>query len=413
MVVKRNLDEFRVFVGDLRTGVIDAFLPVDRASLKWGIRLNNPGSVDVSVPVRAKQLQRLDLRTLTTTTKQMLGVAFGDEILECGPIGSRNYNIETESLELKALGIWDVFDRRKNVPGSSLLPGANVPKSKIDVYRGHLGSIARELVRISIQDNPYGGDLPIVLPDNIPGTDHERHYKGYNLGWLGEDLRELTAVEDGPDIRFRPRFVAGTNQVEWVMEHGEVDILQQKGPDWRWDASTPYTPLSRLGVEQNGHEVAAFTWAPGSGQEVAMRLATAKNLSLIQAGYPWTEAERSSNNEESLAVLQRVANRGIADTARPWDQWTVEVRADHRPYLGQYLPGDWAVVRTPENHPILPAGELTRVRIMAVDGDSSRSVKLTVAPIQGRTPAQAPALVTTGLHPAETLYPSETLHPSV
>lgn len=410
-----NVDDgFRVFVGDVRTGTIDAYLPVVLSSLKWGQRLNAAGPVSVAVKARSKQARHLDLRTITTTTKQFLGVSYGDTILECGPIGARGYDIETETLSLSAVGLWNIFDRRKNVPGSALLPGANVPKSRIDVYRGHLGSIARELVRISIQDNPYGGDLPVVLPANIPGTAHERHYKGYHLGWIGDDLRELTKVDDGPDLRFRPRFVSGVdNRVEWVMEHGVVDILHQSGPDWRWDSSVTRSPVGKLGVDQDGTEVAAMTWAPGAGQEQAMKLAAARQLALVQAGYPWTESERTSNNEESQTVLQKVANRGLADTSRPWDSWTVEVRADQDPRLGSYLPGDWAVVRTPEDHPVLAGGELVRVRILAVDGGAGSSVSLAVAPIQGGDPAKAPALVSASLFPAETLSPSETLYPSV
>ena len=414
MVVNMAEDGFRVFVGDVRTGVIDAYLPVVRESLKWGQRLNAAGPIGVRVKAKSKEARHLDLRTITTTTKQFLGVSYGETILECGPILGRSYDIETESLELSAVGIWSIFDRRKNVPGSALLPGAVPAKSKIDIYRGHLGSIARELVRISIQDNPYGGDLPIILPANIPGTAHERHYKGYHLGWLGEDLRELTKVEDGPDIRFRPRFASGVdNRVEWVMEHGKVDILQQAGPDWRWDASVSRSGVGKLGVDQDGSEVAAMTWAPGAGQEQAMKLRTAQYLALVQAGYPWTEAERTSNNEESLTVLQRVANRGMADTSRPWDSWTMEVRADADPKVGQYLPGDWAVVRTPDDHPVLAGGEMVRVRILAVDGGAGAAVKLAVAPIQGGDPSKAPALVSGSLYPAETLAPSETLYPSV
>lgn len=114
-----------------------------------------------------------------------------------------------------------------------------------------------------------------------------------------------------------------------------------------------------------------------------MRLASDMDTSLVDAGYPWTEAEEAASQEEDMAVLQSLANRKQADSRHPWDTWSMTVRADVAPVLGEYLPGDWALVNTPENHPVLPLGGKIRVRILAVDGDASNDVKLSVAPIQG------------------------------
>ncbi|ALY09166.1 minor tail protein [Arthrobacter phage HunterDalle] len=377
---------FRVFVGDVKTGKVNATLPV--SSYKWGIRLNGAGPISATVRVASKEARRLDLRNLTSTLKQFIGVAYGDTILECGPIWKRKFNPKDYTLDLQGNGLWSIFDRRKNVPGAALRAigdplRVDPVKAKITVSGKHLGSIARELVRISIQDNPWGGQLPVVLPASIAGT-HTRTYYGYNLGWLGDDLRELTAVQKGPDLRFRPRFKAGSpDYVEWVLEHGSVDLLYQDGPDWKWDASVEHSSVADYGIDQDGTELAAWAWSPGSGQEEAMRLAAARNTRLVQAGYPWTETEQGSSQEESQTVLQSLANRTMADHALPWDAWSMVVKANAEPKLGTYLPGDWAQAITPMDHPVLPAGLRARVRMLAIDGDHSNNVSIAVAPIQG------------------------------
>ncbi|AZS09773.1 minor tail protein [Arthrobacter phage TattModd] len=379
-------DSYRVFVGDVRTGRVNATIPV--SDFKWGIRLNAAGPVTATIRTASEEARFLDLRNLTLTKKQFLGVSYGETILECGPIWKRSFDPKSYALSLQAQGLWSIFDRRKNVPGAALRaigdPARVAPAlASYKVQGKHLGSIAREIVRRSIQDNPYGGDLPVSLPADIAGI-HEREYFGYNLGWIGDDLRELTGVQGGPDLRFRPRFKAGDpSMVEWVLEHGKVDILQQSGPDWKWDASVEKTPVAEYGIEQDGSGMADFAWSPGSGQEEAMPVATARNLTLLRAGYPWTETEQGNSQEENFSLLQGLANRTISDHVLPWDAWSMIVKANGNPKLGSYLPGDWAKVRTPNDHPVLPPNREARVRLLSIDGDHTNNVSMGVAPIQG------------------------------
>lgn len=371
----------RLLLGDLRTGKIQATLPY--RSVKWGERLNAAGPLTATLRPFSEELARYDLRSLTATVKQFMAIEYGDHILEAGPIWDRPFDQDTWEVTLQGLGLWSVFDKRKNVNGDMLLPGAKVTEDIIQVNNAHLGSIAREWVRISIEDNPYGGDLPIVLPDHIPGT-HTRTVHGYNLGWLGDDLRELTKAENGPDIRFRPRRKPGNpTYIEWVMEHGAIDILEQDGPAWQWDVRVEQSGVAKLGVNQDGTGLGSLAWVPGSGQEEEMKLATQRDLTLVGAGYPWLEVEASGGDEESMTVLQSLANQKVADASNPWNTWTMTVRADVWPTLGSYHAGDWALVNTPENHPYLPTSGKVLVRILAIDGDGGNEVSVTVAPIQG------------------------------
>lgn len=377
-----NPGAYTLILGDTRTGRIHTRVPFE--SIKWGQRLNNSGPVSAVLRPHSKELSRLDLRSITTTVRNFIGVDYGGTILEAGPIWTRKYNPEARSLSLAGLGLWSIFDRRKNINWSAVNLGWAPQGYNVDATRGHLGSIARFLVEESIGTNPNGG-LPIVLPANIPGTAHTRTYHGFNLGWLGDDLRELTEVTGGPDLRFRPRYKAGVdNEIEWVFEHGQVDLLQQTGPDWFWTTATSKSPVLDYAVDQDGSDLAARVWTPGSGQEVSMRLAWAEDLGLVQAGFPYTEFEKGNTSEENMGPLQSLADRTLEDHRRPWDTWKIIVRADQRPTLGQYQPGDWAIVRTPDDHPILDPDELIRVRILSIDGSSNQSVSIEVGPTKSR-----------------------------
>ncbi|YP_010678201.1 minor tail protein [Arthrobacter phage Reedo] len=392
------VEGFQVFLANTVTGKVTSFIPPSKVS--WGMRLNGAGPVQATLKLTSKELQNLDVRMATMVLRQSLGISYNGTILECGPIWEQDYDAETEELALTASGLWSIFDTRKALPGNApgaALTSSDTPTKKpteavLSLKNLSLGSIARELVRVSIQDNPFtrpdgtnAGALNIVLPPSVAGT-NERNYMGYDLGYIGERLKQLTEVQDGPDIRFRPRFKEDDRTVvEWLLETGtaEAPLLQQTGPDWIWDTSVANSGVVKLGVKRSAAGMAARAWVPGNGQERNMKLGWSTDLSLVDAGFPWTETDVASKDVENQTVLQAAADRLLADSLAPWDEWNLQVHAEQAPRLGAYQPGEWAQVIVGPGHPMIPA-DTYRVRIMAVDGDHSETVKLTVAPIQGR-----------------------------
>ncbi|MCC9068791.1 hypothetical protein [Arthrobacter cryoconiti] len=318
--------------------------------------------------------------------KQFLGIAYGDTILEAGPVWKRAYDPAKETVQVTAAGMWSILDVVKALPWVALANNQSPAATSLDVVGKTLGSIARELVRISIQTNPKNPGLPIVLPDVLAGI-NERHYKGYTLPWLGELLKNLTGVQRGPDIRFRPRFRADdARYVEWVMETGTdtAPLLTQAGPDWVWDGTVEKSGVVGFGTVEDATNMASRAWQPGNGSAETMKLAWAQDTTLIDtAGYPWTETDAASKDVEDQSILQSNADADIAANRFPVEDWSVSVRADAHPGLGLYLPGEWAQAIIPENHPMLDAGRV-RVRMMSIDGDHTETVKIGLAPIIGR-----------------------------
>lgn len=383
---------YRVFVCNTVTGKIMADLVV--SDQKWGLRLNEGGPISVTIRPYAEEYQNLDVRGLTKPLLMSLGIAYDGRILECGPIWVRDVDADTGNLSVEAEGLSSIFDRRKAVRGDMLWWGAPVTGSALNIS-GSLGDIARELVRISLQDNPFGvGGLNVVLPP-VEGGSAFRTYPGFELGWIGERLKELTEVRGGPDIRFTPRFSADPTVVEWVMETGSTaePLLQQTGADWTWDGNAPDSGVVGFGHTEDAREMGSKAWVPGSGQERAMKIASANTLELTDQGMPWTEVDVKQDVEDQN-ILQDYADQLLDDSVFPWNTFKIKVRADQFPMLGEYLPGDWANIVIPDNHPTLMPGPV-RVRIMAVDGDGSNGVSLTVTPVQVTTPDNRGAGVTT------------------
>lgn len=392
------VDGYQVFLANTVTGKVTSYIPPSKVS--WGMRLNGAGPVQASLKVTAEEIRNLDVRMATMVLRQSLGISYNGVILECGPIWQQDYDADAEELQLTASGLWSLFDTRKALPGNA--PGAALTSAETPTVKPteavlkptnlSLGSIARELVRVSIQDNPFtrpdgsnAGALNIVLPAVASGT-NVRTYNGFDLGYIGERLRQLTQVQDGPDIRFRPRFKNDDpTVVEWVLETGSTaqPLLVQSGPDWIFDASVAESGIVKLGVKRDATGMAARSWAPGNGQERNMKLAWSTDLSLVNAGFPWTEIDSASKDVEDVTILQASADRLLADSLAPWDEWSLQVRADQAPRLGDFLPGDWAQIIVGPGHPMIEPGSY-RARVMAVDGDHSETVKLTVAPMQGR-----------------------------
>lgn len=408
---------YRYFVGDMKTGRITADLAL--SSVKWGTRLNGAGPLAATLRPLAEQSRRLNLRANTTPRKQFFGVAYGDHVLEAGPIWRRNLPPGGRELAITAAGLWSILDKRKLLNRAQIASGVRVQDSYFYVSGVSLGTMAAEMVRSQVDWSPDAA-LPIVFPDHVNGV-HENRVDGFSLPWLGEELRKLTARDGGPDIEFRPRYVGGdTSRIEWVMNTGTDDLplLVQAGGPHTWDGTVD-SGVEGFGVDEDGTTLADKVYVPGPGQERAMMLAGGYARTLLDDGHPFTERDESSKDVEDQGLLQGYADRLLGDSQDTWSTYSVSVRADTAPRLGTYTPGDVAALVTTADHPVLPGGRHL-MRIMAADGDHTATVKLTVAPILGddgdgsigesvsvNYPDNTPAL-----YPGDTTFPGPTTYPS-
>lgn len=368
-----------VIAGELRTGKILGTLAATESS--WSMALNDTGVVDATVRLKPMAAQpRRDLLSYVEPTRCFLAVVEGDDqVLEAGPIWKHAYDDETGALKIGASGLLSLFDHRKVV--RVLAPGERVQDTTVTYTGLSLGTIAKRLIELAMSH--AGGSLPIVLPPDEAGT-AARTYPGYELGWIGDRIQQLVEVDAGPDIALQPRMNPEHTHIEWVLRTGTnaSPLLTQTGADWQWDRGVPRGGLTKISVDVDATRTGARAWSIGSGTETALMLATVTDPARLAAGYPLLEVESSHTSVLEQPTLDAHA-AALADISRrPWQTWSVGVRANQQPHLGTYRPGDWSTVHVPDDHAYLAPGPY-RTRILSVTGDLTPKVTLKLAPTMG------------------------------
>jgi hypothetical protein len=238
----------RIILGDLLTG--RRILDVPYKAADWDLELNGPGTVKATVDLRDPSVAALDLGNSATPGKSFLAAVEGDIILEAGQILPTTYSRDDGTLTLTARGLWSYFDDRTLLPYIGDLPVVDPVSGESSAYSNsywsgmHLGTIGKRIIQQSLLWP--GGNLPIVFEADKPGT-NERRYTGAELNIIGQMLENLTGVEGGPDIEFRPRWSSDRLGVEWFYRSGDPR-LSSSGVH-RWNASIPESPINNLTVD--------------------------------------------------------------------------------------------------------------------------------------------------------------------
>lgn len=379
---------YRWYVGDLRTGKITR--SVDLVDGSWSLPLGDAGTLEGKFPLRSGEWP--DARSDAAVAKSFLAVAYVDEygtetFQEGGPIWKSNFDDETGELQIGAAGLASYWDSRKVIAALSV---GDDPASATVTYEGaQRGLIAKQLIQLA--QSHTGGNLPVVLPLDADlggaGSTYTQTYPGYELGWVGERLRQLSELgpteesAGGPEIQFVPRRRTDDPRfIEWVMRIGvePTMMLTQDGPSWVFDRTVPESPVRQLSVAADGTQIASRQWAAGQGEAEGKPIVWAEDLTLVDLGYPLLEDEATSTDTVATTeTLNAHAAGALEFSQRPIETWTLSVSRDGRPSVAQYSPGDWATVRV-SDHVFIPDGDY-EMRLLSKSGDSSDAVGLTLS----------------------------------
>lgn len=374
------------WVGDLRTGKL--VRQVDLSDGQWSTDVTGTGTLQGSFPLRS--LEWPDVRSDTASPKAFLAVAYiapdGTEtFLEAGPLTPGDFDDTTGVLALGGAGLSSYYNRRKVLP--PMAPGANPATQTVSYEAAQLGLIAKRLIELA--HTHLGGSMPVVLPDDADlggaGSTHVRIYPGYELGWVGERLKQLSEVDGGPEYQFVPRRRTDDPRfLEWVMRIGTDDtagLLTQTGDPWTFDRTVPESPIASIKVAKDTANRTYRSFAAGTGDAEGRLIGWEEDLSeVIENGFALVESEISaSDSTECLNTLESLASADLVKNARGYDTWTVHIDRDAKPHVGLLRPGDMCRVRV-TGHYYIEDGEHD-MRIVRMAGDASKLVELQMAPV--------------------------------
>jgi len=391
-----------ILVGEVRTGRRIATIPVSDAS--WSLIKGGTGTVSADIPLGAQEfkerehywsglfpgltiypslstypsaatstwrigegIQREFLTSLDPARCFMAAID-GDTVLEAGPIWPHDIPAGSNVLTVKADGLRSIFDARRvmGVIDSGYAAWGVTYKAM------SLGTIAKRLVQLSL--GQAGGNLPIVLPNDvlaIDDDDHRRTYKGSELASVNDRLKLLSGVLNGPDIEFRPRFTTDHQGIEWVMRTGTGadPMLHQPGADHVWDMRGNRGPLQGLAVSRDGGGMATRSWATGNDADLGMLMARVDDPDLTADGYPLLEIAESGSTVESQATVDGWAAGKAAGAARPTMNISASIRTDI-PGAERVWPGDFGLLYPPAGHylALLRPDSPYRVRVASMSG---------------------------------------------
>lgn len=373
------------YTGDLLTGKIATRLPLIQDS--WTQQLDDSSTLTGTV-VMSPDVQSMNPWSNAAPCKMWLGVTYIDPSgnenwIDAGPIWTCTYNDDTGQLTIGAGGLWSYWDHRKVMP---LLADAVSPATSSVTYSAlSRGTIAKRLVQLA--QTHTGGNLPLILPADVGAAndaDHTRTYNGYDLNWMGDALKALTGVVNGPEIAFVPQYQSDTRFIQWVMRTGlETDpYLHQTGADWIWDASTPKGGVFGTSVIRDGTGMGDEAWVKGNGDAEGSLIGHALGAKLTNLGYALFEVDIPNHDSvETLSTIQSYAEAALTPASTETIALTLKIHRDTSPTVAQVQVGDYVQFTNATNHRYLPPGTTVRSRIVQRQGDSSDLVTIQLAPV--------------------------------
>ncbi|WP_326565068.1 hypothetical protein VSH64_24820 [Amycolatopsis rhabdoformis] len=325
---------------------------------EWAAQVNDSGSWKITVPLDGGP-RTVRAREWCVPDKFSVAILRGAEVAQAGPITPYEPDDENPILSVAGKGIWDILDRRV-LHNAAWNPGAGQrltdPAADINLTDS-LPNIAREIVNHAINmQHIAGSGLPIDLPALDPaGGDNVRAYHGYDLAYFGQRLRELTQVDNGPDVLFQPYITVAGGQrfIRHELLIGDP-YLTQPGVDLRFFYRRN---LTRLPISGGTTSSASRVFVKGSGNEAGQLYGAATATARIADGYPLVDfVDGNHTDATEQSTLDSWAQADVDLYSNVPEQWQATVLADGDPPFGTYTPGHF-VTYSVRGHHWLPDGE--------------------------------------------------------
>lgn len=332
-------------LADLRTNAITAEIPLTgaRISTKLGAAGTMSGTWHI-----AQNWNGGDPSGLTTPARTAIYALRDGRPVYGGVVWTRDCD-NGQSVALGSSDWWSYLDHRRVVP---LLSSANPPITEVanlDVTFAQVdqNEIARQLVALA--QSHAGGDIGIVPDVSNSGIVRDRTWHGYELADVGQALKQLSEVENGPDILFT---------VAANLDSAGRPIRQMRiGNPRLGQQGSPFVFESGAGIisyrwPSDGTRMATRAYALGEGSERGAIIAAVEDSAAHDNGWALLEADANYSTVTEATTLQAhaVADQYAARLPVVLPTITVAGNGTNRfgqrvwASTGEYAPGDQARV---------------------------------------------------------------------
>jgi len=353
----------------ITTGLIGPRLEFE--SLTWGIELN--GTETWSVDLKKSDLPKVDFNYWLAPWWAGIILFYDGVPIVGGPL----VNLPSESfteLKLSGLGIRGVLARRKVTNEIHGTDWTSMPTLEINLFDKSLGTIAKDVVKISQMKK--AGMLPISYPIPDEADNHIRNYMGFNIANITTDavLTKLANVRYGPDMLFKPRLTA-VNKLTFDFWHGTKEdprIKQFNTPTW--DMTPDKGSLSGFRLTTTGAYQSFRVYSTGAGTDKGIKMDVVTNDEPLTQGFPLLETSIGTSKSEQIEVVRAHGISNLQMNSNKLQEVEMHVRTDGVIKLGSFWPGDLVYVNV-KGFITLKDG-YHPMRLLAMSGTDSNEIML-------------------------------------
>lgn len=377
-------------IGDLLTGRRIQMLPALAGN--WSEGVNDVGDVSCTVSLRNPVVKRLKLAQSAQVGKAFLAAVDGDTILQAGPILDHEWGGDGRKLTLRASGMLSYFDHRALLPVlAGRLPSDATTDTRYMPYSAPgtdypwptdtRRSLQGIIVGLFTQAMSWpSGNVPITLPTVIAGTS-ERAYRGSDIASVGDRVRELSQVLNGPEVRITGQWTTDRLGVRWVAEIGTPTqplIFSPQRPVFY--VGDDKSSVTNLRVRVSGKGLASQAFASGGSSVDKAIVSASTDSTLTGAGFALLDIMDSTHSTaQDITTLQGYSDEAVKRGRQAAQTWQFTHNVSFQPYLSSFRAGDFAEVRVVAD-PYLEVKSHV-MRITGRSGDvRSKTVDLTFEP---------------------------------
>jgi hypothetical protein len=328
--------QYRYLFADLITNDILAELPLTNVSFTQ--TLNTPGSFSGTILGSDINETGYDITGSTIPARTAIYVDRDGVLIWGGIIWLRTWDSDSQHFSFQAREFGSYFERRRITDDFMAGDQALVYDNEDQLF------IAQDL--LTLAQTLAGGDIGLVIPNNVSGIDVTRVYYAYEFKDVWGAIKDLSNQQDGFDFNIdvaydnnlEPRKYAQTaypyRGITFNANNADALVFEFPGNivayEWPDDGSVVSNKMYGIGPQSNEAKIVAVATAP---------------TNQITAGYPLLEDTVSYTDQYDPNILYQQTLGEVTAKQVPVVTPKIVIPAYASPVLGSYKTGDECLLR--------------------------------------------------------------------